>query len=214
MEDKMSYERNRRLALGLLQDSANLARVARDTGIPYQTIYSFSKMDPKDSLNWRWDLIAERILRVRCPEKLDNTKPLDEAETLGWVKDYFLNHISAENRKISESRLWDIQDNFGIPVTRHPSWHPLSFEFDNPEVGEHDCWRFGHLDHTRYFVNAILTCPYGEGREILAKVKELQEAQRPEGYEWKYTLKATPLEEKLYSEDANPILIKASPPAG
>jgi hypothetical protein len=129
----------------------------------------------------------------------------DESESNGFesVKNYLIpTSIDARERDRSENKLFDIVDKFGPVVESYPSWHPLVAHHDDqyPVTTPSDRSGYKGLDHTRYFVNAFITCPYDDGQEILNSVEELP-------YSPFATIKAERLDVQLYQPNATPILV-------
>lgn len=130
----------------------------------------------------------------------------DEAASRGFesVKNYLIpRDIEAGERKRSEKKLFDIVDKYGPVVDAYPSWHPLVTNHNDQCSATSPGFSCGYkgLDHTRYFVNAFITCPYDDGQEILDSVEELP-------YSPIATISAERLDVQLYQPDANPILVR------
>lgn len=129
----------------------------------------------------------------------------DEAASRGFesVKNYLIpRDIEAGERERSENKLLDIVDKYGPVVDAYPSWHPLVTNHDDQCPATSPSYSCGYkgLDHTRYFVNAFITCPYGDGQEILDSVEELPCSPI-------VTITAERLDVQLYQPDATPILV-------
>ena len=71
-----------------------------------------------------------------------------------------------------------------------------------PIFGQPPSDRCGYngLDHTKYFVNAFITCPYGDGKEVFDSVEALP-------YSSIATITAKRLDVQLYQPNATPILV-------
>ncbi|SHI16142.1 hypothetical protein SAMN02745124_04501 [Desulfofustis glycolicus DSM 9705] len=89
----------------------------------------------------------------------------DESANNGFkeVRNYLISkNIEASERMRSELKLIEIIDKYGPVVSAYPSWHPLVVHHNDrfpATVPSADCGYKG-LDHTRYFVNAFISCPY------------------------------------------------------
>ena len=119
------------------------------------------------------------------------------------VKDYFLRQsISVEERKRSEEELYNIVATYGPVIDDYPSWHPLVNNHDgmHPETYPNDRCGYSKLDHTRFFRNAFLTCPYGDGSEVITSVEKLP-------YCHVATITAKQLDVQFYAPNATPILV-------
>lgn len=130
----------------------------------------------------------------------------DESASSGFesIKNYLLPRgIDVRERERSESKLFDIMEKYGPVVDGYPSWHPLVTHHDDqcPETEPSDTCGYKGLDHTRYFVNAFITCPYGDGQEILDSVEALP-------YSSFATITAERLDVQLYQPNATPILVR------
>ncbi|MDH5479287.1 MAG: hypothetical protein OEX11_00800 [Nitrosomonas sp.] len=129
----------------------------------------------------------------------------DESVNSGFesVKSYFIPRgVETKERKRSEDKLLDIVEKYGPVVESYPSWHPLVTHHDDqsPTTTPSDRCGYKGLDHTRYFVNAFITCPYGDGQEVLDSVESLP-------YSPVARISAERLEVELYQSNANPILV-------
>ena len=130
----------------------------------------------------------------------------DESASSGFesVKNYLIPRgIDARERERSENKLFDIVEKYGPVVEGYPSWHPLVTHHDDqcPATAPSDRSGYQGLDHTRYFVNAFITCPYGDGQEILDSVEALPNSSFA-------TITAERLDVQLYQPDATPILVR------
>jgi len=129
----------------------------------------------------------------------------DESARSGFesVKNYLIPRgIEADERERSINKLLDIVEKYGPVVDGYPSWHPLVTHHDDqsPTMSPSDRCGYNGLDHTRYFVNAFITCPYGDGQEILESVEALPHSPIA-------TITAEVLDVKLYQPNATPILV-------
>ena len=93
-------------------------------------------------------------------------------------------------------------DEYGPVVDGYPSWHPLVKHHDDqfPVTTPEDRCGYKGLDHTKYFANAFITCPYGDGQKILDSVAALP-------YNPIATITAERLDVQLYQRTATPILV-------
>lgn len=130
----------------------------------------------------------------------------DESVRSGFesVKSYLIpRNIEAGERERSEKKLFDIVEKFGPVVEAYPSWHPLvdSRGHRCSTRTPSDSSGYEGLDHKRFFANAFITCPYGDGQKTLDSVKA-----RP--YIFPAIITAERLDVQLYSPDATPILVR------
>lgn len=120
---------------------------------------------------------------------------------LKQVKKYLI-PLSLKNKVESEEKLYDIVEKYGPVVNSYPSWHPLVTNHDD----RYPCTRPGRdcgyegLDHTVYFRDAFVTCPYVGGNQIIDSVKEIRKKSN-------YNIYAEYIDVKFYDEGATPILV-------
>ena len=129
----------------------------------------------------------------------------DESAYNGFesVKNYFIpREFDESDREKSENKLLDIVEKYGPVVDSYPSWHPLVMHHDDHDPVTTPSTRCGYkgLDHTRYFVNAFITCPYSDGEEIIDSVEAFS-------YNAFATIKAERLNVKFYNSNVSPILV-------
>lgn len=114
-----------------------------------------------------------------------------------------LNDLSTKELIRSREKLMDIFDELGPVVYTYPSWHPLvsdkrvDYDVTTPNK---DCGYEG-LDHTYFFVNGFITCPYDDGQSVINSVLNLK-------YNEIADITAERLDVKLYASNATPILVK------
>ena len=118
-------------------------------------------------------------------------------------KNYLLGRSSKiENIVNSEKTLLEVVEKYGPVVNAYPSWHPLvtNHKDTNPETTPNERCGYKGLDHTIYFVNAFITCPYYDGKRVIDSVEALPFNSVAE-------IHAKRLDVQLYSSDAIPILV-------
>ncbi|MCE0845950.1 hypothetical protein LVQ79_10380 [Buttiauxella sp. A2-C1_F] len=108
-----------------------------------------------------------------------------------------------EEREKAKIVLEDIRSKYGPVIDAYPSWHPLVSTSSKqgwpmtrpcPENG------YSGLDHTVFFANAFITCPYDGGETILASV-----SKRPEHHA--ASVNAAEIDAVIYHPAATPILV-------
>ncbi|WP_290525927.1 hypothetical protein [Alcanivorax sp.] len=99
----------------------------------------------------------------------------------------------------------DIVDELGPVVDTYPTWHPLVCNHDgrSPVTTPSKSCGYRGLDHTRHFFNGFITCPYGDGQEVIDSVNALP--IHPIAH-----ITAERLDVKLYNPEATPILVKCN----
>lgn len=120
------------------------------------------------------------------------------------VKNYLVSRdLDPEQRGESEEMLISIIEQYGPVVDAYPTWHPLVARQDPISSIREPGYSCGYrgLDHTRYFRNAFITCPYGNGQEVIDSVTELEYL-----HPWAY-IEAERLDVKFYGQSVAPILV-------
>ncbi|WP_256078355.1 hypothetical protein [Massilia sp. YIM B04103] len=132
----------------------------------------------------------------------------DEAARLGYedVESYFIpraRDMDEAQRTRSRVALQDLADTLGPVVDAYPSWHPLVSHHEGhfPVVYPSAQCGYQGLDHTRMFANGFITCPYGDGQEVIDSVQSLP-------YNPAATITAERLDFQLYNPDVTPIVVK------
>ena len=130
----------------------------------------------------------------------------DEAKINGYdrARSYLVSrHIHGSERVRSEEALADIVDEYGPVVDRYPHWHPLVVAHSDPRspatLPGRDCGYAG-LDHTVYFANGLLTCPYGDVEQLIDAVDNLPAHPLA-------AISAQYVDAQLYHPHAKPILV-------
>lgn len=126
------------------------------------------------------------------------------------IQDFITRNLSSQERKKSEPLLHALIDQWGPVVAAYPSWHPLvtsspKKDQDHPREQQPQTRpgkRTGYvgLDHTILLKNAIITCPYNSGAEVLGSVKKFEATSCAR-------IEARKLDFQLYHEEATPVLV-------
>lgn len=106
-------------------------------------------------------------------------------------------------RARSKEALLDIVESIGPVIDTYPTWHPLVCNHDDqhPVTLPSDRCGYKGLDHTKYFAHGFITCPYGDGQEVIDSVNAL-----PKHPVARITAKR--LDVQLYNSNATPILVE------
>ena len=116
-----------------------------------------------------------------------------------------LTDLSPVEFEKSKSTLMDLMDQLGPVIYTYPTWHPLVSDkrksYDSL-VPNKDCGYEG-LDHTIYFANGFITCPYHDGQQVLDSVMKLK-------YNPVAEITAERLNVKLYASSTDPILVRCN----
>lgn len=132
----------------------------------------------------------------------------DEAARSGFeeAESFFIpRNLAVDKAELERSRaeFARITSNLGAVVTGYPTWHPMVRNHPNSSPVTRPSRECGYrgLDHTRYFTNGLITCPYGDGQEVIDSVQSLP--SHPIA-----TITAERLDVALYHPEATPILIQ------
>lgn len=103
----------------------------------------------------------------------------------------------------SKEALLNIVDELGPVIDSYPTWHPLVCNHDDrdPVTTPSDRCGYRGLDHTRYFVNGFITCPYDDGQDVIDSVAAFP-------YHPAASITAERLDVQLYNQTTTPILVK------
>lgn len=132
----------------------------------------------------------------------------DEASRIGYEQaEAYLIPRARDAGEVQRARgkeaLADIVSELGPVVAAYPTWHPLVWHHDNRHPITYPDSRCGYqgIDHTVLLAKGFITCPYGDGQQVIDSVAELP--LNPAA-----SIKAERLDVQLYSPDATPVLIK------
>ena len=116
------------------------------------------------------------------------------------------NNASESVRKHSEEFLDELILKIGPAVEGYPTWHPLISNHDKQDIPFEpgDVCGYNGLDHTRYFVNGFITCPYGDGQDVIDSVDQLPMDKEVA------EITAERLDVTLYRSQATPILVQCN----
>lgn len=112
-------------------------------------------------------------------------------------------NIDSSQRARSREAFDDIVEQCGPVVRGYPSWHPLVSNHDprQPVTTPEQRCGYNGLDHSRFFTNGFITCPYHDGEKVIASVKNLCCSSIAE-------ITAERLDVQFYSPMATPILVR------
>lgn len=125
-----------------------------------------------------------------------------------WAENYLLSRLqNLSPQQLSDSRctLHDILVDLGPVVDSYPTWHPLvsdrKVRYDSI-VPNSECGYEG-LDHTIFLANGFITCPYGDGQEVIDSVNSLSGNGIAD-------ITAERLDVKFYHHEATAILVRCN----
>lgn len=126
------------------------------------------------------------------------------ADGLAEARSYLIPRgFSPEMRSRAEVVFAEVVERCGPAVDSYPTWHPLvaGNKTRHPVnwLGR-ECGYVG-LDHTRYFAHGFITCPYGDGADVIASVEELNRSDVPA------QITAEVLDCVFYNDRTTPILV-------
>ena len=93
---------------------------------------------------------------------------------------------------------------YGPVIDTYPTWHPLVPQTDprHPQTLPSEQCGYQGLDHNVYFVNAFLTCPYGNAEKVIESAMNIRIPDRAG------EIHAEELELPLYNKSTTPVLIR------
>lgn len=118
---------------------------------------------------------------------------------------YLTKHLAPAERTAAEEVVNELIAAHGPVVESYPSWHPLVTRGPgcrtSPPIRPGESSGYKGLDHTIYFRNAFVTCPYTDGSAVLKSVAKLKR-------HFAADITAEPLEIPLYNAGVTPVLVK------
>lgn len=108
-----------------------------------------------------------------------------------------------KSRQRSADKVREIVDELGPVVDCYPTWHPLVRGQDERSTVTTPCELSGYkgLDHTVLFAHGFVTCPYGDGQDVLDSIAALPPHSVAH-------ITAERLDVPLYNSKSNPILVR------
>lgn len=132
----------------------------------------------------------------------------DEAARIGYeqVEAYLVprpREVDEAQRSRSRDLLRLVAKDLGPVVDSYPTWHPLVCNHDSrhPVTSPSRQCMYSGLDHSRFFANGFITCPYGDGQDVIDSVDNLPSHPLA-------TITAERLDAVLYNSGTTPILVK------
>ncbi|MFD3248163.1 hypothetical protein [Rahnella aquatilis] len=111
--------------------------------------------------------------------------------------------FSADEKEEAKDLIDEIIEEHGPVIDSYPTWHPFvshaqgnTYPVSTPNRDS----GYKGLDHSIFFMNAFITCPYGDGKEIIDSVNEIP-------YHPAARIEAVRLDIKLYNHQTTPILV-------
>ncbi len=111
--------------------------------------------------------------------------------------------LKDEERISCQDIVSDIIDKCGHVIEGYPSWHPLvsaNQDDRSPITVPEKRGGYNGLDHTIYFVNGFITCPYHDEQKVIDSVKNLPE--NPVA-----SIKFERIDTELYGSGTKPVLV-------
>lgn len=155
-----------------------------------------------------------RLIFVLCTNPQDREAAMafraDEAARTGFDRAaaYLVpkpREVDDAERSRSREALLHLVDELGPAIDAFPSWHPLvrNHNPEHPVTTPNDRCGYKGLDHTIYFANGFITCPYGDGQAVIDSVDALP------GHPIAH-ISADKLDVIFYSPHAVPVLVKCN----
>lgn len=120
-------------------------------------------------------------------------------------------HLSMEKRKELEYYIDDLTVELGPVVGHYPSWHPLVCHTENirsySTVPNKSCGYEG-LDHTLYFVNGFVSCPYQGSENIVSSVENLRSHPAYARYSHVAEITSERIDMPLYHAHTKPVIVR------
>jgi hypothetical protein len=107
----------------------------------------------------------------------------EESKSSGFAraKNYLVDRlgleVEREDKLRSLDKLKDIERQLGPVVDAYPLWHPLVSHYKNahsPAMHPSEALGYEGLDHTIYFRNGFITCPYVKPEDVINSVSKLK----------------------------------------
>lgn len=118
---------------------------------------------------------------------------------------YLTKHLAPAERAAAEEAVDELIAAHGPVVESYPSWHPLVSRGPgcrtSPPTRPGEPSGYKGLDHSIYFRNAFVTCPYTDGSAVLKSVAKLKR-------HFAADITAEALEIPLYNAGVSPVLVK------
>ena len=131
----------------------------------------------------------------------------DEERNNGYerAREKLCRYLEPAERVSGRDMLLDIIDECGPVIDDYPEWHPLVSRpnFEWPMTKPHTEIGYQGLDHTVFFANGFVTCPYNDGQKVFESVDRLPNSSPFT------TITAKRIEDvQLYHPNASPILVR------
>lgn len=138
----------------------------------------------------------------------------DEAIERGFEKAarYLIpKELTSQEQQELRYYLEDLTLRLGPVVDMYPTWHPLVCNHNKTDpitLPSRECGYDG-LDHTVYFANGFLSCPYHSynGQKIIDSVNELWESEAYKRYSHVASIEVERIDKPFYHSGTDPILV-------
>ena len=113
-------------------------------------------------------------------------------------------NLGTEDAAAAVETIESITKRWGPVVEVYPSWHPLvsagNIDPHSPAITPGVNCGYEGLDHSVWFRNAILTCPYSDRKKVVNSVKKLT-------FPDCVTVSCEIIKQPIYHPDATPVLV-------
>jgi hypothetical protein len=122
-----------------------------------------------------------------------------------YLVDNLRSTVQPEEKAKSLKKLEEIEAELGPVVDSYPYWHPLVnhyFNTHSPRMHPNEDTGYKGLDHTIYFRNGFITCPYVKPEDVVNSVAKLP-------HKTVATISAELIKGvHFYQKDAEPVVVK------
>jgi len=143
---------------------------------------------------------AKEVYRVAMAFRANESIERGQEEALRYLVPRELDETQREK---SREFVLDLLERYGPVVDSYPTWHPLVKNHgDGKPINTRpgDACGYKALDHTVYLKDGFITCPYGDGQDVIDSVDSLP--SDPIAF-----IQAKRLEAVLYHPGTTPILV-------
>lgn len=128
------------------------------------------------------------------------------ADRLAETRSYLIpRSLPTALRARAEEVFAEVVAQCGPAVDGYPTWHPLVLgqAARHSQTLPNSLCGYQGLDHNRFFAHGFVTCPYGDGQDIIDSVRELSRKLNVPA-----DITAEALDCTFYNESTTPILVR------
>jgi hypothetical protein len=87
-------------------------------------------------------------------------------------------NIGSENAEAGKNLLKSLTETWGPVINSYPVWHPLvaagNPDLLSPATSPRERCGYKDIDHSVYFQNAFISCPYGGAERLIESVRKIR----------------------------------------